>query len=89
MTRNGNGIRDIARVLQVGPNTVFKELKKAAGLSQVNTSVVEGGCPEAITVEVRRVEAAEVEEMWSFVRSKAHQCWVWHAIDPLSGVVLA
>ena len=51
--------------------------------------MVEGGCPEAITVEVRRVEAAEVEEMWSFVRSKAHQCWVWHAIDPLSGVVLA
>ena len=51
--------------------------------------MVEGGCPEAITVEVRRVEAAEVEEMWSFVRSKAHQRWVWHAIDPLSGVVLA
>ena len=29
MTRNGNGIRDIARVLQVGSNTVFKELKKS------------------------------------------------------------
>ena len=25
----------------------------------------------------------------SFVQSKAHQRWLWHAIDPLSGVVLA
>jgi transposase-like protein len=29
MTLNGRGIRDIARVLQVGPNTVIKELKKS------------------------------------------------------------
>jgi transposase-like protein len=28
MTLNGSGIRDIARVLQVGPTTVLKELKK-------------------------------------------------------------
>ena len=51
--------------------------------------MVEGCCPDAITVEVRRVEAAEVEERWSFVKSKAHQRWLWHAIDHLSGVVLA
>ena len=50
---------------------------------------MEGCCPAAITVEVRRVEAAEVDEMWSFVGSKAHQRWLWHAIDHLSGVVLA
>ena len=31
MTLNGSGIRDIARVLQVGPNTVIKELKKSVG----------------------------------------------------------
>src|ERR1041385_6989523 len=30
MTLNGSGIRDIVRVLQVGPNTVLKELKKSA-----------------------------------------------------------
>jgi len=54
---------------------VLKEVKKAVGLSQVNTSVVEGWCPDAITVEVRRVEAAEVDEMWSFVGSKAHRRW--------------
>jgi transposase-like protein len=29
MTLNGSGIRDIARVLRVGPNTVIKELKKS------------------------------------------------------------
>jgi transposase-like protein len=29
MTLNGSGIRDITRVLQVGPNTVIKELKKS------------------------------------------------------------
>jgi transposase-like protein len=29
MTLNGSGIRDIARVLQVGPSTVIKELKKS------------------------------------------------------------
>jgi transposase-like protein len=29
MTLKGSGIRDITRVLQVGPNTVLKELKKS------------------------------------------------------------
>lgn len=55
----------------------------------MNTVVVAGGCPDAITVEMRRVEAAEVEERWSFVQRKAQQRWVWHAIDPRTGVVLA
>ena len=63
--------------------------KKARTLSPVNTVVVEGCCPEAVTVEVRRVEAAEVDEMWSFVQRKAQQRWLWHAIDHLTGVVLA
>ena len=40
-------------------------------------------------VEVRRVEAAEVDERWSFVQRKAPQRWGWHASDHLSGVVLA
>jgi transposase-like protein len=29
MTLNGSGIRDIARVLHIGPNTVMRELKKS------------------------------------------------------------
>jgi IS1 family transposase len=32
---------------------------------------------------------AEVDEMWSFVQSKAQQRWLWHAIDHHSGAVLA
>ena len=50
---------------------------------------MEGGCPDAVTVEVRRVEAAEVDERWRFVGRKTHQRWLWHAIDHLPGVVLA
>ena len=30
-----------------------------------------------------------MEEMWSFVGSKSHPRWLWHAIDHLTGVVLA
>lgn len=63
--------------------------KKAGALSPVNKGVVEGGCPDAVTIEIRRVEAAEVDERWSFVQSKAHQRWLWHASDHLTGVVLA
>src|SRR5262245_62895326 len=31
VTLNGSGIRDMTRVLHVGPNTVLKELKKSVG----------------------------------------------------------
>ena len=32
---------------------------------------------------------AEVDEMWSFVQSKAQQRWLWWAIDHTTGQVLA
>lgn len=38
---------------------------------------------------VVRVEEAELDEMWSFVKSKQQQRWLWHAIDHRSGQVLA
>jgi hypothetical protein len=63
--------------------------KKAATLSPVNKGVVEGCCPGAMTGEVRRVEAAEVEARGSFVGSKAQQRWLGHASDHLTGGVLA
>jgi insertion element IS1 protein InsB len=50
---------------------------------------VDGCCLDATAVEVRRGEAAEGDERWRFVGSKAHQRWLWHAIDHVSGVVLA
>jgi len=47
MTLNGSGIRDIVRVLQVGPNTVLKELKKSgrslAGQQERGRGVLSGG----------------------------------------------
>ena len=51
--------------------------------------MVEGCCPEAVTVEVRRVAGAEVDARWSLVGRKAHQRWLWHAMDHRTGVVLA
>lgn len=38
---------------------------------------------------VVRVEEAKLDEMWSFVQSKKHQRWLWHAIDHRTGKVLA
>ena len=32
---------------------------------------------------------AEADEMWSFVKRKQNQRWLWHAIDHRSGQVLA
>lgn len=32
---------------------------------------------------------AEADEMWSFVKRKQNQRWLWHAIDHRSGKVLA
>jgi insertion element IS1 protein InsB len=45
--------------------------------------------PEQVEVMVHKVEAAEVDEMWSFVGSKSQQRWLWHAIDHHTGHVLA
>ena len=36
----------------------------------------------------RRGLTSELDEMWSFVQSKAHPRWLWHAIDPPTGTVL-
>ena len=45
--------------------------------------------PAEIQVEIHRVEAAEVDEMWSFIGSKKQPRWLWHAIDHQTGSVLA
>ena len=58
----------------------------ASGLSPVNTSVVEGCCPDAVRVEVRRLEAAEVDEMWSFVKTRS--CFSTYLEKPTQGLPL-
>ncbi len=52
--------------------------------------------PEEVEVEIRRVEEAylgieesELDEMWSYVSKKTNQRWLWHAIDRITGQVLA
>ena len=54
---------------------------------------------EQIVVDIIKVEdyhdvseqgsAVEMDEMWSYVGSKANQRWLWHAIDRSTGKVLA
>jgi hypothetical protein len=45
--------------------------------------------PEEVEVVIRRVDEAEIDEMWSFVGKKKEQRWLWHAVDHRSGKVLA
>ena len=98
MALNASGIRDTARVLHVSTNTVMTELrKKAPALQHVNEPLVQVLHPEQVEVEVCRSEeldrrrglTSELDEMWSYVRSKAHPRWLWHAIDHHTGQVLA
>ena len=64
MSLNSSGIRDIARVLEVGVPTVIRELKtKKPYLKSVNEKALERLRPEQVEVEVYKVkEAEEVEE---------------------------
>ena len=54
---------------------------------------------EALQVDIVKVDErqeassddleVEMDEMWSYVGSKANQRWLWHAIDRATGTVLA
>jgi len=63
----------------------------------VNQAVLPHLTPESVEVEiwradeleVRRGLSSELDEMWSYVYSKAHPRWLWHAIDHHTGKVLA
>ena len=54
--------------------------------------------PDTIEVDIIKIDEnqhinnateAEMDEMWSYVASKANQRWLWHAIDRASGTTLA
>lgn len=51
--------------------------------------------PDEMEVEIclleaqKGIEEAELDEMWSYVGNKKNQRWLWHAIDRLTGKVLA
>jgi insertion element IS1 protein InsB len=68
MTMNASGIRDIARVLRISPNTVLSLIRTAA------SAVAE---PRV----AKRIENLEMDEFWSFVGKKADQRWTWYGFD--------
>jgi insertion element IS1 protein InsB len=63
----------------------------------VNHGVLQHLHPEHVEVEIERADAlvvhhglsSELDEMWSYVQSKANPRWLWHAIDHHTGQVLA
>jgi IS1 family transposase len=91
MALNGSGIRDTARVLDISPPTVIKELKKkGTELEAVNHDFIGNVInPQDIQVVISRCNEAEIDEMWSFVGNKSQQRWLWHAIDHRTGRILA
>jgi len=63
--------------------------KKEPALTQVNERVLRTLAPPQVDVILRQVDAAEMDEMWSFVGSKSQQRWLWHAIDHHTRPILA
>jgi insertion element IS1 protein InsB len=45
--------------------------------------------PGNVAIPIDRIDEAEVEEMWSFVKTKHEPRWLWPAIDHQTGKVLA
>ena len=63
----------------------------------MNQAVLKHLHPEHVEVDICRAEelaqrrglTSELDEMWSYVGKQAEPRWLWHAIDPHSGTVLA
>ena len=51
--------------------------------------LIAGLSTSQVKVVLQRVDAAEVDEMWSFVGKKKEPRWLWHALDHHPGQVLA
>lgn len=81
MVMNGSGIRDTARVLGVSQKTAMETFKKSPGLKAVNEAVLATLEPTQMIVRLCLAQdgnlEAEVDEMWSFVKSKQQQRWLW------------
>lgn len=55
----------------------------------MNYSLLQNIKREDVQVEIVQINEAEMDEMWGFVKSKANQRWLWHAINHETGDVLA
>ena len=90
MAMNGSGIRDTSRVLGISQNTVINEIKKQESkLQSVNLPMLNDINASQVIVRIEKVLDAELDEMWSYVQRKENQRWLWHAIDHVSGKILA
>jgi len=94
MVANASGIRDTSRVLEILQDKVMSTLKKTKDrISSINSQYIrERQTSYEIQFDVvlyEEVEEAELDEMWSFVFSKANQRWLWLALDHQTRVVLA
>lgn len=63
MAVNGSGIRDTARVLNISPTTVIKELKTEHALEAVNQPWLEQVENYSEPVMVVRIDESEMDEM--------------------------
>jgi insertion element IS1 protein InsB len=63
--------------------------KKEPALQSVHQKILSRAHPDLFHVVLKKVDEAEMDEMWSFVQHKGQQRWLWHAIDHVSGAVLA
>ena len=90
MRLNARGVRDTARSLPRCPNPVRRALQKqATALETVNASVLRPLNPAEVAWNLERAGEAEMDELWSFVGNKGHPRWLWQAIEPHTGNVLA
>jgi len=55
----------------------------------VNTPLVKALHTSDVAVSINRVDAAEIDEMWSFVGKKQAPRWLWHALAHQTRKVLA
>jgi insertion element IS1 protein InsB len=70
MSLNASGIRDTARVLRISTDTVLRELRqKEAVLESVNSALLRTVDPNEIVVDIQQAGEAEIDEMWSFLKS--------------------
>jgi IS1 family transposase len=63
--------------------------KKADQLSPINKKVLNQLDRYNHRIDFVLAEEAEIDEQGSYVRKKSNQRWLWHAIDHVTGNVLA
>jgi insertion element IS1 protein InsB len=55
----------------------------------VNPALVTASEGPSPAVVIHKVKEAELDEMWSFVGCKKPPRWLWEALDPLTGQIVA